>query len=206
MSAPRVWAGVDVGGRRKGFHAAVVDARRVVRAVEPLATPARAAAWLGSWMPRLVAIDSPCALARPGQTMRDCERRFLAVRICGIRGTPNPDTLARHRGRPAATYYEWIEHGLELYQALRDARIATIECFPTASWTRWGGPRGHRRRAEWSRRILDALRLQGVPGDLGQDGRDAVAAALTAWAHHHRQTDSYGAIVVPRGPAGEAEP
>src|SRR5262245_45603365 len=38
-----------------------------------------------------------------------------------------------------------------------------VEVFPTASWTRWLGPRGSESRAAWSRRGLRALGLAGVP-------------------------------------------
>lgn len=198
---PQVWAGVDVGGARKGFHAAVIDSRSAVAGLGHLPTAAAVAVWLEPWAPRLVAIDSPCALAESGQTMRECERGFHAAGICGIRPTPSPETLARQKRGPSPTFYEWIENGLALYAVLTAKTLPAIECFPTASWTRWGGKRGQRSRAEWSQRILDAMALPGVPARLNQDGRDAIAAALTAREHQRQRTDRYGPIVVPRGPA-----
>jgi predicted nuclease with RNAse H fold len=167
-----VYAGVDVGGRRKGFHLAVVDERSVVL-LQRCATPDDVVAALPPV--RAVAIDAPRALGvRP-------EERRLAREICRIRWTP-----AETGGDP---YYEWIEHGLELYELLPDA----IEVFPTASLTRWVGPRLGS-RAAWSTTALAGW----LPPRSNQDERDAIAAALTAREHDEGRTESYGAIVVPR--------
>jgi hypothetical protein len=142
-----LWAGIDVGGRRKGFDAAVVDAERIV------------------------------ALARA---------------VCGIRYTPSRATL--DEGDP---YYEWIRHGLELYERLDGAAWRVVECFPTASWTRWCGPRDGRSRAAWSTGALASLGLAGLPKRTSQDARDAIAAALTARCLDQGATVSFGEIVVP---------
>src|SRR5438093_3439039 len=152
MNALRsVWAGVDVGGRRKGFHAALIDAARVVRPPERLREAADVVAWLLSEGPRpaLVGVDSPCALALDDGRRRAHERR-VARDVCGIRYTPSPADLARQRSKPgqAGRYYEWIEQGLALYDGLARAGLTAIECFPTASWTCWHGPRRRRRPTE----------------------------------------------------------
>jgi predicted nuclease with RNAse H fold len=176
-----MWAGVDVGGRRKGFHLAVVTRDSVVD-LRRCETPAQVVGAL----PRIraVAIDSPRDLAPPGATARPCERE-LARGVCGIRWTP-----CEIDGNP---YYEWIAHGLELYRLLPDA----IECFPTASWTRWAGPR-RESRAAWTTGALARLGLAGIPPRLGQDFRDAIAAAVTARLYCDGGTESFGPIVVPR--------
>ena len=105
--------------------------------------------------------------------------------MCGIRFTPDLEQLS---GNP---YYEWIRHGLELYEALAAAGLRAIECFPTASFTRWAGPRGDLSRAAWTRGAL-ALALPH-----GQDGRDAVAAALTARSAAAGRVEFFGVIAVP---------
>ena len=196
-----MWAGVDVGGRRKGFHAAVVDARRLAGGPVRLATPAAVVARLAEYEPRVVAVDSPVCAAAEGALSRDGERA-LARDVCGIRYTPEAARLV-------GSYYEWIRHGLELYRELEAARVdlyrdldtaplEVIECFPTASWTRWAGPKGKRRRSEWSSQALAGLGLADVPGRSSQDGRDAIAAALTARLYELGLTESFGEIVVPR--------
>jgi predicted nuclease with RNAse H fold len=185
------WAGVDVGGRRKGFHVAAVDAAgRCVRPVN-LVTPQEVRHWLTTLGPEIVGLDSPLATAPPGESARRGELR-LARAVCGIRWTPCADRLA---GNP---YYGWILHGLELARLLRGAASwDVIEVFPTASWTRWAGPRRGSSRARWSQAALDALGLTGLPSRLGQDGRDAIAAAITARQWSAGATESFEEIVVP---------
>jgi predicted nuclease with RNAse H fold len=191
-----VWAGVDVGGHRKGFHAAVVDGRRLLAEPVNFKDATAVAEWLRCWCPRLVAVDSPRVPAAPGRRSRPEERDFVAAGICGLRYTPDARTIRRH------AHYEWVACGLALYRALAAAGFAAVECFPTAAWTRWHGPRGRRPRAEWSAAALAGRRLRGVPARLGQDGRDAIAAALVAFDHDHGRCDTFGAIVVPRGRDG----
>lgn len=186
-----MWAGVDVGGRRKGFHAAVIDDGSVRAGPVRLATASDVVGWLSGHPLRLVAVDGPCSPAPDGAASRAGERD-LARAVCGIRYTPDRFRLA------GSAYYEWIVVGLELYAALKAAGLGAIECFPTASWTRWQGPKGERTRAAWSREALRALGLACVPPRLGQDGRDALGAAATARAHDLGATECFGEIVVPR--------
>jgi hypothetical protein len=203
--AASVWAGVDVGGLRKGFHAAVVDEVRVldlVRGPIGLPTPDAVVTWLRRWPVRLVAVDSPRALA-PDGGRRHGERRVVRE-VCGLRYTPSRLELDRQKQGRAPRFYEWIECGLALYDALAAAGLASVECFPTAAWTRWYRPRGSEPRATWSRRALAGLRLRGVPSGLGQDGRDALGAAVTARDHERGWTESFGDITVPRPPGGRA--
>jgi predicted nuclease with RNAse H fold len=188
-----VWAGVDVGGARKGFDAAVVDARSLVARTR-LREPAGVVSWLRPFSPRVVAVDSPRACAPPGTASRP-EERELAARICGIRYTPARELVADE----ANAYYEWIRRGLALYEALPD-EWTVVECFPTATWTQLHGPRAGRSRARWSAEALRRAGLEGLPPRMGQDLRDAVGAALTARFHDRGETDRLGDIVVPRPP------
>jgi predicted nuclease with RNAse H fold len=178
-----MWAGVDVGGRRKGFHVAIINAEGLVFGPARAATSTDVVELVRS--AELVAVDSPRRPARDGARSRSCERD-LAQAVCGIRYTPARALLNGN------AYYEWILHGLELYAALEAAGIAAIECFPTASFTRWAGPRGQRTRAAWTSEAL------GFAVPHGQDGRDAVAAALTARSASAGLVDEFGEIVVPR--------
>lgn len=51
----------------------------------------------------------------------------------------------------------------------------------------------------WSRRALARLGMRGVPAGLGQDGRDAIGAALLAREHERGTTERFGDILVPLG-------
>ena len=132
--ASDLWAGVDVGGRRKGFHAAVIQAQRLVE-LQNFRDASELATWLRELRPSLVAVDSPLSPAPDGERSRAGERALAAARICSIRYTPDRNGLASN-----PKYYEWIEQGFLLYRELRKAQLKAIECFPTASWTRWAGP------------------------------------------------------------------
>jgi predicted nuclease with RNAse H fold len=190
MTPMAPWMGVDVGGRRKAFDVALVDDRRLIgwrrrQSVE------RVVEWAESAEPTVVAIDSPRSPAPPGHTHRS-EERDLRDAVCGIRWTPADDRLDGN------TYYEWIVEGLRLYNALAGRPVEVIECFPTASWTRWHGVRGDNPRSAWTRAALAARELQGVPSRTNQDLRDAIAAALTARDYERGRCQRFGDIVVPR--------
>lgn len=141
--------------------------------------------------PSVVAIDSPRSSAPPGQTHRP-EEKDLRDEVCGIRWTPPSDKLEGN------SYYEWIVEGLRLYDALAREPVEVVECFPTASWTRWHGSREGCSRAAWTREALAALNLEGLPSRTNQDVRDAIAAALTARDYAHDHFDAFGDIIVPR--------
>jgi predicted nuclease with RNAse H fold len=183
------WFGVDVGARRKGFDLAVVDERRLVALRSRLDAQALLAL-VAAHCPRVVAIDCPRCYAREGMSSRDCER-MLNRAICGIRWTPA-------KARAEGTYYDWVREGLALYEALaQHTAVEVIEVFPTASWTRWLGPR-RRSRSQWTREGLAGVGLEGLPARTNQDQRDAIAAAVTARQHSDGRTEAIGEIVVPR--------
>jgi predicted nuclease with RNAse H fold len=189
------YAGIDVGGRRKGFHAAAVAGTDVAAGPRRLADVEAVLRWLEVLGPSVVALDSPMTCALPGESSRACERSLMKE-ICGIRWTPDETKLD---GNP---YYEWIVCGRELYDALDRERARTgwdvIEVFPTASWTVWAGPRGSLGRARWTGQALARMALEGLPERrLNQDDRDALAAAMTAQLHARGRSRSFGEIVVP---------
>jgi predicted nuclease with RNAse H fold len=183
-----MWAGVDVGGRRKGFHTAVVDAGGLVAGPIRVAAVEEVEGWLRRFRPKVVAVDSPRSPAPDGSRSRECERDLRRA-VCGIRYTPSEALLADN------PYYAWILNGLELYAVLTRTGSTVIECFPTASFTRWAGVRGRETRARWSRSSLEAFGFPLVPH--GQDGRDALAAALTAQCFDEGSFEAFGDIVVP---------
>jgi predicted nuclease with RNAse H fold len=185
------WLGVDVGGARKGFDCALVDESHLAGLWARLDCEG-VVALVERTCPELVAIDSPCRCAAAGRTSREDER-LLGRTVCGIRWTPDE---AEVRANP---YYGWVLQGLALYGALGRRSVRTIEVFPTASWTRWQGPRGSRSRAAWTTAGLTGLPLDGLPARSNQDVRDAIAAAMTARAHAGGRTEAFGEIVVPLG-------
>ena len=191
MTTDHTVMGVDVGGRRKGFDVAVLDDREVAALIGHLDREA-VVELVCMHQPALVAVDSPRSCAPEGQSTRECERE-LSTSICGIRWTPDKKRVH------ADPYFAWIVEGLTLYAALAADDVPVIEVFPTASWTRWHGPRGPLTRAAWTRDGLARLALTGVPERTNQDQRDAIAAAMTAQQHTRGLTQEIGEIVVPAG-------
>lgn len=200
--------GIDVGGRKKGFHGCAIDGNEIVAGPVRLRTVAAAVEWVTELTPSVVALDSPCEPAAPGDSSRADEREFMEAKptICHIRGTPEQKKL---RG----AYYAWILHGLDLYKELAAAGIPEkrlIEVFPTASWTEWIGKRKKRRRAAWtsagverlgqSELDLTDIALKTGKPRLNQDDRDAIAAALTARQYEEGKFQRFGRIIVPAGP------
>lgn len=206
MTPDATWAGVDVGGTRKGFDLAVLDAALRVQLFRSCDVD-ELIELIADAAPMAIGIDAPRNWADPGERSRRAEREFMRLGLCGIRFSPDEATArARHDA-----YFEWIWNGLELWTALGPAATDVVEVFPTASWTAWFGPRGDRRRARWTRDAIDDLGGHGVTGleaVRNQDQRDAVAAALTArqWTQRPLTVDVIDGFVVPsRGshPIGE---
>jgi hypothetical protein len=171
------WAGVDVGGRNKGFHLAVIEGARVTE-LEQYPDARTLASHLIDLRPQAVGIDSPSDFAPLGEKSRPQEREFAKKKICGIRYTPDRATCESHPGN----YYEWVFNGMELWDALRahphfQGRL--FEVFPTASWTIWHGPRGNRKREDWSQEALTELPLELPDVMWTQDLRDALGASET---------------------------
>jgi predicted nuclease with RNAse H fold len=190
------WAGVDVGGPRKGFDLAIVDDASLVAGPIRITAIAGAVSWLAQRSPSVIAVDSPRQAAPPDSRSRDCERE-LATKVCGIRYTPDAATMRAHH----SGYYDWVLNGLKLYAALNgagaDAGWSVIECFPTASMTRLGGPRRKASRGRWSREVLAELGVRELPRRMNQDARDALVAAVTARLYDRGETECFGEIIVP---------
>ncbi|HXW82082.1 MAG TPA: DUF429 domain-containing protein [Acidimicrobiales bacterium] len=186
-----VWIGIDVGGERKGFDVAVLDADLHLADVGARLSTSDVVDLVRVWKPHVVAVDSPRRAAPSGTPHRECELELNRT-ICGIRWTPDMAAIR------SSAYYSWIQHGFPLYEALQSEEVdEIIQVFPTASWTRWIGKRIGS-RAKWTREGLARLPITGIPARQNQDLRDAIAAAVTAWQHSAGQTEALGDIIVPR--------
>ena len=104
-------AGIDVGGARKGFHAVLLESRRVVDQLN-----SSDAEVLARWCLRAerIAIDAPCGWALPGARSRLCERQLAAQ---GVRCFATPTREAALASR--SNFYGWVLRGEALYEALQ---------------------------------------------------------------------------------------
>ncbi len=112
MSVPLpVVLGIDVGGRRKGFHAASLWEGKFETA--HFGSAEELASWCEVRTPGAIAVDAPCGWARTGASR--LAERTLALGGQRIRcfGTPRRSAA---RGR---AFYDWVFHGEGLYRVLR---------------------------------------------------------------------------------------
>ena len=127
-----VVVGVDVGGRRKGFHAVALRNGRfeTSNSVEP----SDIAEWSEKVGAIIVAVDAPCGWSDKGKS-RQAER-CLAAKAIHCYATPS------RKVAKTKTFYEWVLNGESLYRALKKrytlfagARVRgriSLEAFPHA--------------------------------------------------------------------------
>jgi hypothetical protein len=144
----RLWAGVDVGAG-KGFDVAVIDVEGLVASPKRMAAASEVVSYLAELCPAVVAVDSPIRPAPPGRLSRDGERELVKAGVCGIRYTPDMESL---RGNEA--YYGWIS----------TARGSTR---PLAARRSWGRPPWSSASRPRAGRASGAREASG----LGRDGR-----------------------------------
>ena len=203
--------GIDVGGRRKGFHAVALDgrtflARRQTSSVEDLVRWCRDE--VGAC---IVAIDAPCRWSTGGR-VRPAERELLAHGIrCFL--TPSRRVALHH----PANYYEWMLRGADLFRALEKTHPLCREvptghtpcCFETFPHAiTWHLRAGNAAAAEKKTQRLALLRQYGgyAPCLVNIDWIDAaLCAVVAATAAYGRPLKLYGEertgyILVPASP------
>jgi predicted nuclease with RNAse H fold len=124
-------AGIDIGGRRKGFHAVITNKGQYHSRFKS-SSAVEMASWVHSFNPAIIAIDSPCKFAASGKS-RKAERDLMQA---GIHSFFTPvEEIARN-----SSFYGWVLNGNELYQSLKypifdgdyESTGFCIETFPNA--------------------------------------------------------------------------
>jgi predicted nuclease with RNAse H fold len=128
-SPTRTVVGIDVGGKRKGFHAVALIGGQFVHRKTDL-DPTHIVAWCLQQKAKVIAIDAPCHWSLTGSSRR--AERCLAVK--GIRCFATP----KRTRAEAVNFYQWMLNGEMLYQELAahytlfdGKRIADPICFET---------------------------------------------------------------------------
>jgi predicted nuclease with RNAse H fold len=106
----RTVIGIDIGGKKKGFHAVVL--RKGQFETHHFAGVEGVAEWCSKQKAQAIAIDAPCAWATAGKSRR--AERELAIGGETIQCFKTP-TRAIAQGR---SFYGWVFNGEELYQSL----------------------------------------------------------------------------------------
>lgn len=178
--------GIDVGARRKGFHAVAIAGGHLadclaVQEVEELSR------WCRKKEAQVIAIDAPCRWSSDGHS-RPAERALMQRGIFCF-STPTRERAEAH----PKDYFGWMINGMALYRALADRYplCATVsasnqpccfETFPHAITWRLRGGRAVASRKRKERREL--LEMAGI--DLSPwTNIDFIDAALCALAAYH---------------------
>ena len=177
--------GIDVGGKRKGFHAVLLSSQRI-QAVFEHTDPVQLVAWSLSHQPAVVAIDAPCGWSTSGGS-RESERSLA------YQGKRIPCFCTPTRARAAQSrFYDWVFNGEQLYQAFQRQSITPIETYPHGvseiilQRSPLPAKKQARRQAALAKMGLLAPCLTSV------DLIDAALAALTADAFREHQTHAFG--------------
>lgn len=193
-----VAVGVDVGGRRKGFHAIALRGRRFLGKFES-PDPHAVVNWIRSMDARAVGVDAPCRWSTTGRA-RQAERELMRSGI----GCFSSPTLAKAQSHPS-DYYGWMLNGAALFALLEQNEyhlfVGTtmpltqrfcFETFPQAVACALAGEIvSAKRKATVRRNILRAAGIELAPF-VNIDLVDAALCAVTANAVLKGRFDSYG--------------
>ena len=208
MFTPLIVAGVDVGGRIKGFHAvALRDGNYMGKMSSPRAS--EVADWCRRIGARFIGVDAPCRWSSTGRA-RAAERELMAVKIWCL-STPSRETA---EAQPK-DYFRWMLNGADLFSALESTHALfagnsghtaprlCFETFPHAIATALAGrPCSARQKRTERRRLLESIGVD--TGELTNiDTIDAALCALTAHYFADNGCKKYGDantgyIIVPR--------
>jgi predicted nuclease with RNAse H fold len=207
VSSSIIVAGVDVGGRAKGFHAvALRDGAYLAKFASR--TAVHVAEWCRQIGARVIGVDAPCRWSSNDRA-RTAERQLMAEKTWCF-STPSREIAEAH----PKDYFGWMRNGAELFAILESThRLFTgdpeqmtlplcFETFPNAIACALAGYPLSSRNKRTDRRKL--LKNAGI--DISNlSNIDTVDAALCALTAHHLAQDKFkkygdvktGLIVVP---------
>jgi predicted nuclease with RNAse H fold len=103
--------GIDVGGKRKGFHA--VALRGKTFGTQRSAGPREIVDWCLKWEAVVVAVDAPCDWSQSSSS-RLAERELARKGIHCFATPTRVRAVAHERG-----FYDWVFNGEKLYEHLK---------------------------------------------------------------------------------------
>lgn len=185
MTSQPIVAGIDVGSRRKGFHAVALHDGIYLARLHALEVEA-VVAWCGQLQVRVIGIDAPCRWSADGRA-RPAERQLMAQ---GIQCFATP-TRERALGHPR-NYYGWMLSGEALYRAIEPShplcagipldpvRPCCFETFPHAICRALAAqPVSARHKATQRRQLLARVGVES-PHLTSIDWIDAALCAVAA--------------------------
>lgn len=184
-SSPVV-VGIDVGGKKKGFHAVSLEGSSYRDQLDTTNT-AKLVQWcVNDMRATVIAVDAPCRW-RVNEEGRLAERELMQQ---GIFCFSTPTSEVAHRPHPT-NYFDWMLRGEALYQALHPTHPVCeawptrrkhycFETFPHAiTWHLRDGNANAKQKRTQRRQLLEQ---HGISTDLltNIDWVDAALCALTA--------------------------
>jgi predicted nuclease with RNAse H fold len=210
MPSPIIVAGIDVGGRAKGFHGVALRGGAYLDLIASCDV-AEVADWCRQISARIIGIDAPCRWSATGRA-RTAERELMSERIWCF-STPSREADESH----PRDHFRWMLNGADLYanlettHALFDgeskgrSRQICFETFPQAIACALAGEivsakqKRRARRDLLDRANIDTSKLTNI---------DEIDAALCAFTAHQFALGKYksygdaatGFIIFPRKP------
>jgi predicted nuclease with RNAse H fold len=186
-SSPQIVAGIDVGGKKKGFHAVALRDGAYLGQLTSC-DPKVIADWCRKIGARLIGIDAPCRWSTTGRA-RPAEQELMAEGIWCFATPSRKAADARTDG-----YYAWMMNGAKLFRHLEtshplfdgDSRkrsaTACFETFPQAIACALAGKIVPAKKKRVDRRNI--LKLAGIE-IAALSNIDTVDAALCALTAHY---------------------
>ncbi len=104
-------AGIDVGGKKKGFHVVVLRGPTIL-GVKVTSDPREVVRWCSELGVTIVAVDAPCGWTRGVERKSREAEAMLAQLGYSAHATPTRERALQ------SSFYEWMLNGEQLYQAL----------------------------------------------------------------------------------------
>ena len=170
--------GIDVGGIKKGFHAAHLKGG-IINSIFHHKDPLMVGTWALSKKPSIVAIDSPCGWSN-NRRSREAERTLkLNDKHIPCFCTPTRAIAKK------SSFYDWVFNGEKLYKVLKKMKIETYETYPHGITEIILNFKGDNSKIERRKKAMKKLGLTLIE-DENIDFIDAALCSLTA---HAKLTD-----------------
>jgi predicted nuclease with RNAse H fold len=207
MSSQIIVAGIDVGGRAKGFHAVALRGGAYLNQIASC-NVTEVTDWCRQINARLIAVDAPCRWSDTGRA-RSAERELMAEKIWCF-STPSREAAEKH----PKDHFGWMINGAALYADLetshvlfddksqRTAQPICFETFPQAIACALAGKIVSAKKKRRLRRYILSCANVDTSKFTNIDQIDAALCAFTAYQFALGNYKCYGdatsgCIVVP---------
>ena len=176
--------GIDVGGVKKGFHAALLTDGKTIELFHHK-NSLSIRNWVQSKNASIVAIDSPCGWSQNGRS-REAERDLKYDN----KNIPCFCTPTKKIAKKSS-FYDWVFNGEKLYNSLRDINVDICETYPHGITQIILNFKGNGSKSEIRRSAIKKIGLE-LKAINNLDFVDAVLCSLAAEAKLTNKVVSIG--------------